>query len=409
MNHKCKLAMACFLVLALLATLCFGCAGEEEAEGKEVITIGFLTDIAGPAGPGLRYLGWGLDDLVKYYNKNDLIPGVQLKVVTYDTKYDPSRDVPGYEWAKAQGAQVIFSPLTTTGEGLKARAENDKIPLVIQSGTADLIDPPGWAFCVNAPPSSLMKPLLKWLSEQWPYERKIKVGCAGWTHPFGRDTEKGAREYCQAHPDEFEWVASRLTPSGTMTWFSEVDKLQTCDYVVIACPGIGQVTFISDFRAKEYTAKFVDTDSVGVYIDITVDKVGWEAVDGTLIACGWFWWNEPYPMVDMAKQLLQEYHAGEAAACIRSGLGYSGGFGQFYLALEILQRAIEEVGAENFDGQAYYDAATSYRMTDPVWEGYPERFFSESKRLIVSEAKLYEWRADVQDLVSVSDWLPLTE
>jgi len=63
-----------------------------------VITIGSLSDITGPASNAMTVINMALDDVVEYFNDENLIPGVELKVVTYDGQLDPARDIPGYEW-----------------------------------------------------------------------------------------------------------------------------------------------------------------------------------------------------------------------------------------------------------------------------------------------------------------------
>lgn len=56
--------------------------------------------------------------------------------------------------------------------------------------------------------------------------------------------------------------------------------------------------------------------------------------------------------------------------------------------------------SENFDGQAFYDRAVRFK-TD--WAGYPEWGFTETQRYLVKHTAIYEARADVEDVVRVSD------
>ena len=74
-----------------------------------------------------------------------------------------------------------------------------------------------------------------------------------------------------------------------------------------------------------------------------------------------------------------------------------------------MRQAIEEVGAENLDGEAFCNAATEFRTAGPMWEGYPEWSFGQTKRYFVEDVQVYQWNAEVGDLISVSDWLPLVK
>ena len=64
--------------------------------------------------------------------------------------------------------------------------------------------------------------------------------------------------------------------------------------------------------------------------------------------------------------------------------------------------------AENFDSQAYYNAAIEYQTSGPLWEGYPQWGFSETKRYLVDHICVYKFDAETESLVRVSDWLPAT-
>jgi hypothetical protein len=72
---------------------------------------------------------------------------------------------------------------------------------------------------------------------------------------------------------------------------------------------------------------------------------------------------------------------------------------------DILTAAVAKVGAENFNGQAYYDAAVKYKTVGPMWEGYPQWGFSETKRWLVDDFLLYKLDAKTESLVRIGDWL----
>ncbi len=81
---------------------------------KVIITIGNHSDLTGPTSNAMDSINAALDDLIEYFNDENLIPGVELKVVTYDGQMDPARDIPGYEWLREKGADLIFAVLPPT-------------------------------------------------------------------------------------------------------------------------------------------------------------------------------------------------------------------------------------------------------------------------------------------------------
>lgn len=399
MKNHWKRGIACFLVLALIAVLCMGCGDDKEKEGVTIV-IGELIDLTGPASPAEIPLHHAIEDLARYYNEEGLIPGARLEVVTYDNQFNPARDIPGYEWCRDQGAKVIIGIHELTAETLKPFAERDKVPIGTVSYTDFAAEPPGWVFIFGSHISYQINTVLKWISEKhWDYsERLPRIGFYGWREPMNLNMERGMREYCQAHPDKFDWVGGFMSPVGTMSCDNEIEKLKDCDYINPYF--FAGAFFMRDFRAKGYTATFIsDSGNVGYY-EFYTDLCGWEALDGKLTCNIVPWWNEPSPTVDLAKQVSGRYHLGEG----RMGASYEGGFQIMYPFFETLRKAVEAAGAENFDGQAFYDEAVELKMK---WEGLHEWSFTDTKRYLIDHVAIHEWSAEAEDLVRVSDWIPL--
>jgi len=390
------------MVLALVTALCLGCAKEEE----EVVTIviGEVTDLTGAVSMATIPLHYAITDIVRYYNEEGFIPGVELKLVTYNTHYDSARVIPGYDWCRERGAEVIIAYIATDAEILKPFAERDKVVVAAASTTSPLMEPPGWAFGFAAPYGPQLKTILKWISEEdWDYAKGIpKLGFVAWYVSSGIDQEKAVSEYCQTHPDKFDYVGGFLPPSGTMSFGPEAEALKDCDYIAVMSTSIGY--FIRDFRARGFDAVFVSETSAGVFEGWFVDMIGWEGLDGFLGLETWRMWDEPYPNVELATELLYKYHPDKAEEIIYMGSSYVGIFANGLPLFQIVEKAIEEVGAENFDGQAFYNVAVNFEVQ---FEGYPKWFFTETRRYLANEVAVYKWSAEAEARVRVSDWLPL--
>ena len=401
-----KGVIASFLVLALLAIPGLGCAEDEEGV---VITIGELTDFTGPASPAVITIHYVVEDVARYYNDNDLIPGVKIKIAGYDTKFEAAREVPGYEWVKGKGAEVVICLFPGTGEVLKPFAERDKVVITTMGMTVPQLDPPAWNFGFSNTQPYAMKTLMKWVhDEHWDYTaegRVPKIGFAAWGDAGGINVERAMREYIQDNPGEFEYVSSHLAPVGTATWTGEVEKLKDCDYLNLYAFPIG--AFLKEYQARGYEATVIDAMTMGSYQGFFVDMIGWDALDGSLTANTSLLWNESFAMVDLMNQLLYQYRPEEAEDIIYTGIGYVGAGHQVIAIFEILQQAIEEVGAENFDGQAFYNAALKYETTSSTWEGYPVWSFSETKRYLVDHIVIDKFDAEAQEVVRITEWLPI--
>jgi len=404
MRHRLSTAtLGLVLVVSLVATLCVGC-GDSGGETRTTIVIGHISDMTGPASPALVPINYALEDLAYYYNTQERIPGVRLVVAAYDGMYDPSRILPGWEWVKERRAKVVCTALPPAVVTLEPFAEKESIPVFsLTSSTGP------WAFCGNVSTYHEVKTILKWVAENdWDYQaegRVPRIGFVGWQESYAIDCRDGMRDYCDDHPDQFEWGGGFLAPMGSATWSGEIGQLKTCDYVMPPTTGVGTVSFIKQFRDAGYTAKFIGTDAHAAYESLAASWCGWDNLNGMRTVQISRFWNEDFPMTELAKQLLQERHAAEYSEIIESGVGYIGGFTQLYAFFEILAAAVENVGAESFDGQAFYNAAISYDVT---WEGFEKWNYTETKRNLPNDVGLFLWSAQHQDIVrELPGWLPL--
>ncbi|MFC2000716.1 ABC transporter substrate-binding protein [Chloroflexota bacterium] len=405
MGRKRNKVAACLLVLVLLATLYSGC---RQLKAEELtIRIGCVTDITGQGAPVLIHFIYILDDLVRYYNQEDPIPGVKIELDIYDTRSDAARDLPAYEWMRDWGADIIIVCMPQSAEAMMSFAERDEIPLAVIPATEALVQPPAWAYCFSYPAAYAMRALLEWISENhWDYDEGIpKVGCASWRESYSVDVEEGVREYCRAYPEKFDYVAGLLPPQGTVAWGGEVEKLKECDYVAIPNIPPAMGTFAREFRAKGNDATFIGPDAVAASRDFLVKMCGWEAVDGTLSTNVTGLWTDDTEPVRLAKEILYKYRPDYAEEIMSTGgTGYLGGFQSLHVFFELLRNAITAVGAENFDGQAFCAEAVTFKT---AWEDCPEWGFTATRRYALAHTAIYEFREQLGDLVRMSDWLPV--
>jgi len=409
MNHRWRtVALSCLMVLALVVTLGLGCGNGGEEKGKVTITIGLLSDMSGPASPALVPINYALADLVSHYNENNLIPGVRFKVVSYDTRYDSSRSIPGYDWLKGKGAKIIFGILSSDGEILKNYVDRDQVPYFSISCTGAMIEPPGWMFTDMVPGNYEMQTMLQWLSENdWDYSKGIPtIGAAGWAEPSTLSYQAGIKQYAEAHPDKFQLVPLRTIPMGGLMWTAEIMSLKDCDYVFTPITGSAISTFMQQYRDAGGKGKFVWCGSHAAYVGLTVDALGWEAIDGIPLILTYDWWTDTEsPLAALTNQLLDANHsAGEAAKLRYAGAGYLAGIALYYPAFNIIEATVKAVGAENFTGQAFYDTAGNISLTLPDGQ---KCSYTPTKRSGYDFMVILRVNAAKQDIVRVSDWIPL--
>jgi ABC-type branched-subunit amino acid transport system substrate-binding protein len=410
---KCKMAVVFLLVLVMLVPLSLSCGGGGGG-GKVTIHIGQLTDFTGASSPALKQITFITEDMIRYYNDENIIPGVKLKLDAYDTQFDPSRYSLGYDWCKQKGDDVIITIIADAPLMLKPFAARDKIVLAAMAGSPEMFTPPGWVFSFSSANEDSAKILLHWIvGNDWPDKGQgtPKIGILGWDDTQSTSVANAVEAYLNAHPDEYGYVGRITTPVGTMTFTSEAKRLKDegCDYVAVVS-GAMFAALLRDLRAAGSQATLLDCEGgMGSFQRTYVQQVGWDMLDGQYSTANSFYWTDTAnPIVQLATTLVHKYHsAGEAQDIIASGNSYVGPAFMMTGILEVLQQAVKNVGAENFNGQAYYDAALNYKTTSSIWAGCPGFSFSQTRRKLMDHSLITAYKSgDVKDYVTISDWLP---
>lgn len=373
------------------------------------IKIGVISDLTGPASQAMTVVDAALADLVRYFNEEGMVPGAKLEVVTYDGEYNPSKDIPGYQWLKDRGADVIFTGLPSVPISLMSLVQEDEMVLFSCTAQKEFVEPPGWIFALNITNPEFMYTMLNWIAENdWDYEANgpAKIGAVGMVGPYQEFLQMGMEDYAEAHPDQFEWVAGHMVDWTTTTWAPEVESLAECDYILPPSTGFSVSGYIGEYQDAGYTATFIGTDAHPSYLGLMAQDIGWEGFDGMLFSLPNRWWSEDAEVPNLANQLLEDYHSESEAEQIKwAGISYIGSFGMWYAALNVLAEAINEAGPANFDSQALYDTAQNFSMT---FGGCEEWNYTETKRTNWNYLGIYEADASVQDLVRKDPaWQPV--
>ncbi len=398
--------IGCILIAPGILTGCSSADSKEaETEMEDVIiTIGNLTDKTGVASGPMSIIDTALKDVVEYYNENDLIPGVTLEVIEYDDQYNPARDVPGYESLRQRGADFIHAAPPGAVPELLPRANEDKYVLFVETANMDAEElDGGYVFSLGVSPRYEAYTLLHWIAENhetFPQGRPAKIGAAAWRDAYSNIWFAAAKEYVEANPDQYEWVDEFLV-DFKFNWSAEIEALKDCDYVYIPVP---PHVFVDDFRnVAEGHSTFLGTEVQCAFMGVIENNDLWDELDGSLFIRVTPWYNETGPMIDMINQLLTEKHSPDQAQKFRDdGVTYLSAK-QAYLMLDIVRQAVETVGAENFDSQALYDAATSWSFEMEGIEDFCS--FNETKRMSQNYYAVYEASGDDKTLYRMSDWM----
>lgn len=413
---------AVVLVSAIVLGAFIGCSGSGEkgpsgtpsaagtqsgqssaADDRErVITIGNLSDLTGLTSNAQVLINLSLADVVDYYNRAGLIPGVKLEVLTYDGQYDMSKTIPSYEWLIGRGADFIFTSVPGVPITLKSRVDQDHIVLFAATANLEDLSPPGYLFSLGTIPQYEAFTLLKWIAQNhWDYHNKgpAKLGMAAWNDGYSGTIMEALKEYARAHPDQFVWCGGGLT-NFAITWGPEVEATRNCDYVF---PPAIMMNFVQEYRAGGGRGTFIGTDPQTAFLGLIRDAELFDEIDGMLFVRASRWWNEEGTLINLTKEVLYQRHPEKADGIVRSGVGYIT-FGNLYMMLDAVRQTVAEVGTENFDSEALYHTLQSYSITI---DGVEMASFSPAKRFATNYYGIYRADGKAQDLFRADpDWLP---
>ncbi len=410
-----KLWMVALVLVLTTLPLLMACSSDDEETSAVTktptdsvedvtITIGNISDVTGGASGALIIVSLAVEDAIKHFNEQNLIPGVKLEMITYDNQYDPSKEIPGYEWLKERGADIIIGHLPQTPVTLKPFVDDEEIMLFSMPYIEEAFMPPGYTFSLNVRTQLMGATLMKWIAENdpdFPQDRPAKIGAVNWEEPQSHEVFEGMEEYANAHPDQFEWVGGHLT-GRSFTWGPEVEALKDCDYVMP--PMAGLVTFAKEYRAAGHEAKFIGTDGQAAFLGLVGDANLWDELDGMLLTLSYGYWTDSSELIDLANQFMSDNP--DAEHIMSNGTSYLGPFIAYQGMLAMIAETINNVGPENFTSQAFYEVANSY---SGLLDGR-EWGFSETRRTPINTTGIYELDASQQNLFRADpDWQPLVE
>ncbi len=364
------------------------------ASSPIVITIGNLTDVSGVASIPMSYVDFSAEDMIEHYNNGNIIPGVELQLLNFDTRYNPGRFMSGYEWLRDQGADLIWNPLPPGVVELKDQANKDKF--CIFSATAN-VEPDeldsSYVFCLAITPAYEAYTLLDWIAKNdpdFPQDRPAKIGGAAWKEAYSNIWFEAAKEYCTAHPDKYEWVQEYLT-EVKFSWENEIHGLKNCDYIYVPTP---PQVFVKQYREAGYKAKFLGTE-IHVAFNGMIDRSNaWEHVDGMLLMLSAGWYNdENDPTTQMINSLFEEknYSEEKIADILTNGTAYRTII-RIHMMCDIIKQTVERVGAENFSTEVLVETAKSWSFKYGDIEDFSN--FTETKRFSQNYYAIYKFDVD---------------
>ena len=364
--------LALLVVLLAAVPVLGGCAGGEEAANK--VVIGFMGDFTGPAAATCKELHKALTDHLKMVKEDDPIPGVDVELITFDTRMEYSRVNQGYEWLRGRGADIFLNFNPIMQEMILENHQQDGIATICFVSTPELISQ-DWSYSFSGHYPWEAEAIIKWITEDWaerPTGRPAKVGLVG-ISGYG-STDQVSEKLNQLLEDgtyEFE-LAEQVGLPTTGYWTAEVDALDESDIIIVNSVGPQAASFVRDAVAKGYDGALIGTSIafLGFWDLIKGAVESLDDIDGALSIHAHTVWTEDASFMDRVEASLSRFRESEAEELMK-GTSYMTGIELGMILVDTIRRAVAEAGADEVDAGALNDAMASIDI-DMTAEGFGE-------------------------------------
>jgi len=376
------------------------------------ITAGVILDITGPLAMCGQPNYVAIKDTFQDANDRNLIPGIKLKTVVYDTKYNAAKTAPAYHYCKSKGAEVIFAIYLQDVEAVKPLAEEDEIPVVAYNSSVLTTKLPSWTFSQTPLVEDIARSSIQWIVDNWDYKKEGRppnIATIAWDNALGNTYVSGAESYAKgpAVKGKVNWVGKIIVPPRTVDYVQPARTINEwkTDWLAVGCIPPATIPLMKLRKANNYQFKMLWGDWSQVMWGFVKARAG-DAVPGTYWMSTFGWWNQPDRGIKRAWKMMHKYRKKEEIQKLRmdQGVEYLIGVVVADAVVEAVKMAAAKVGKDKVNGKVIYEQLQQLRLDT---QGLVSLMtFSKTKRTGCDLVRVYKMGADSEPHV-VTDWFKL--
>ena len=376
------------LAMLLLALPLAGACGPEEPPAEKTVLVGYLGGFSGPTATASGRLWTCAKEFFKWANETEYLPGVTVEWTEEDTRYDIAQVPIAYRDMMARSEPMVLFTMTAVGStGVKPLAERDKLPVLSFTGSvATAQEPVGYVFQETFVPEINFNCFLNYVADTWTEERPCRVASLSWDDPDGTQHIASGVATAEALGIDFKEEYAEVAPPGTMDFSTYVTRLKELDPDYIFFPLIGPATGSAlktmDAMGMDTTkAVYIVMSGGGMYEELTA-VAGEELPYGATLVMADYAYSDPLITDEQEhlRSLMEPTDYGWDARYHVNALSF---YTSCKILYEGLRIAIEDVGIENLDREALYNALQKIEDFDtgvclPVTFGTDDRLSNQS-------------------------------
>lgn len=331
-------------------------------------------DISAAYAPITQPLLAGIDDALDYFNARGGACGATIEAVNQDTAGDLDRTQAVYDDFSTRDPKPLMLVLYASpdSELLRDQVAEDEIPVVISAGSVEGLygetgDTPSWIFATNPLYVNQLGSFCDYVAanpNQFP--ESPTIGYISWPGAFGQAAfTPEAIAYCGNvgvtildTPEIFLPTAQDVN-TNVQNLIDKGANILYTNTLASGPPVIARSLVELGYRDEVVIAgvNWVMDSSVGLIDQQTRGTNGLPAVDGVVGSVPFYWWTEMnQPGIAFLNEqfaMFAEEKGRDAVTQLRlRNIAYLLGWTTVDLYVELVHRAINEVGAENLDGAA---------------------------------------------------------
>ena len=395
------------LVILVLA-IGLACAPKEVPPAevpKGKVVIGILDDFSGPAGGvGSAYKA-GAEAYVRYVNeKKGGILGHPLESIAADTKMDSAIAMAGWSRMKNDNALAILANTTAAASPIVDQsAQHDHIPVTAGAGNMNQLYPkePSFWFCTAPELVSVFDSIGDMIENDW--KKKGKAG----TPKVGIDmVSVGTVTRIWLKKAEMTMVERGWDYAVTRSSLVAVDMTTSVlkmkefgvDYLILQCTESALIAWLKDMDRQNFHPQIFDSTNLA--------SQEMRGSVGDLVAGSTFYifspqWTDTYlPLVQLVHELESEWNPEVTSRPPH----FLRAFADTMAIAGAIEKAIENVGYANIDGDASKEAMESLRDYDPLGYGIGYTWTTDDHQGIHG-VRWYRWTDDGSKIETVmKEW-----
>ncbi len=426
---KTRVLVLCLLALLLVALppLAAACGGDDD-EGKtpgveeKSITIGSSHVLTGVPASSAHVTFTGAMEVINYINEVEGgIDGIKIKYVWADDKYDPAAATIAYKNMRNRNHPIMWISMTAgfIASGVADMFERDKTPALFYFAfQPDLWSEADMFFSFGFQPANNFTGLVRWILEDWEASGKTgrpKLGYLHWNMTHGTaPLDIGVARWSEEHGVDF--VSRSYAPMPLDLRPSILGmREEGVDYLYLQGVVGDATVFIRDARAAGLWGgdmKFIIDATVSPY-DALLPIIG-EDAEGLYQITN----NEPWtsgPSDAIKKQLDIYEYAGHSPKRVDGAAHVA----WMEVLKATLRQAVADVGYENLNGEAMYNALLKLGPMDTNLTGFNLTGWGPDKKMAQEGIIMLQFRkmapgsemppdGILMETVAISDWIETT-